>query len=172
MQSLLFLKTFNFLCKKFLIGHLSLFLVSLQFGNKNIMIDKYFIWMWNNHFVYNLLHLLYLYPRRMWNNHFVYSLLHLLYLYPRNEVWGYIGVTRLVGRSSGPYIFLVRSITWRLMVRIQYNFIQLSSTLIGSAVHKDHKSIFTNYRLIALCYSSIASFCPDHNLKTNGWNSL
>jgi hypothetical protein len=68
-------------------------------------------------------------------------------------------VGRSVGRSVGPTvrcIFLVRSITWRLMVGIQFNFIQWSSTLRGSSVHKNHNSIFIYYRVIALCYFSLS----------------
>jgi hypothetical protein len=83
---------------------------------------------------------------------------------PKRSLGGYIGVTRwLVGRSVGRSvgqavrcIFLVWSITWRLMVEIQYNFIQWSRALIGSAVHKNHNSILTNYRIIALCYFSLS----------------
>jgi hypothetical protein len=74
--------------------------------------------------------------------------------------WGYmiIRVTRWsVGRSAGPAvrcIFRVRSITWRIMVRIKYNYIQWSSTLRGRAVHKNHNSVLTYYRAIVLCYFS------------------
>jgi hypothetical protein len=42
------------------------------------------------------------------------------------------------------------------MVGIQLNFIQWSSTLTESAVHKYNNSILTNYRVIALCYLSVS----------------
>jgi hypothetical protein len=74
---------------------------------------------------------------------------------------GYIGVTQWsVSQSVSPAvccIFLVRSITWRLMVRIQYNFIQWSSTLRGSEVHKNNNTILTNYRVIPLWYFSLSA---------------
>jgi hypothetical protein len=57
----------------------------------------------------------------------------ILIIPPKTNFIGHIGVTRWsVGRSVGPVvrcIFLVRSITWRLMVGNQYNFKQWSRTL-------------------------------------------
>jgi hypothetical protein len=96
----------------------------------------------------------------------------IIFIPRKRSLGGIIGVTRWsvgwsVGRSSGPLHFLVRSITWRLMVGIQYNFIQWSSTLRGSAVHINHNPILTHYRVTAL----VTFPCPEHNLKTTGWNS-
>jgi hypothetical protein len=74
------------------------------------------------------------------------------------------------------YFFIasfVRSITWRLMVGIQYHFIQWSSTLRESAVHTNHNSILTNYRLIALCYFSLSGALLDNyrlEFKTTSYN--
>jgi hypothetical protein len=39
------------------------------------------------------------------------------------------------------FLFLVRRITWKILVKIQYNFIKCSSTLKGSTVHKNHNFI-------------------------------
>jgi hypothetical protein len=75
-------------------------------------------------------------------------------LYPRNEVWGY-STHLVVARSSGLLHFLVRNITWRLMVGIQYNFIQWSST---------------SWLITEL--SPFVTFpCLEYNLKTTVWNS-
>jgi hypothetical protein len=74
----------------------------------------------------------------------------------------------VVGWSRGPCIFLVRSITWRLMDGIQYNFRQWSSTLRGSAVHKT----ITPSWLITELLPFVTFSCPEHNLKTTGWNSI
>jgi hypothetical protein len=49
-------------------------------------------------------------------------------------------------------IFLVWSITWKPLVEFQFNLKQWSSTLSESAVHKNHSSILTNYKVIALHY--------------------
>jgi hypothetical protein len=62
-------------------------------------------------------------------------------------------------------LFLVQSMTWKILVGIQNNFIQWSSTIGGSAVHKNHNSILTNYRVIALCYFSIAFFVRSINWR-------
>jgi hypothetical protein len=52
------------------------------------------------------------------------------------------------------------------------SFYYLSNTIRRSAVHKNHNSILSNYRVIALCYFSVAFFCPDHNLKTNNYFAI
>jgi hypothetical protein len=65
-------------------------------------------------------------------------------------------ITELFPFVIFPLLIFVRSITARLMVGIQYNLIQWSSPLRGSAVHKNHYSILTNYRVIALCYFSLS----------------
>jgi hypothetical protein len=97
----------------------------------------------------------------------VYSTLKLRFIIPQIEVCGgYIGVTWWsvswsVGLSVGPAvrcIFFVRSITWKLLVVIQNNFIQWSNTIRGSAVYNNNNSILSNYRVIALCYFSITFF--------------
>jgi hypothetical protein len=55
----------------------------------------------------------------------------------------------------------------------QENFTNLTLTIRGSAVHKNHNYVQSNYRVIALCYFSIVFFsCPEHNLKTTSWNSI
>jgi hypothetical protein len=59
------------------------------------------------------------------------------------------------------------------MVGIQYNFIQWSSTLRGSAVHNNHNSIFTNYRVISPCYFSLSgAYLENYRLvfKTTSYN--
>jgi hypothetical protein len=58
-------------------------------------------------------------------------------------------------------LFLVQSITLKLLVGIQYNFIHLSSTLRGSAVHKNHNSIWQITGLLP--FDTFP--CPEHNLK-------
>jgi hypothetical protein len=65
-------------------------------------------------------------------------------------------------------LFLVWSITCKVLVWIQNNFIQWSSTIRGSSVHKNHNSIQINYRVISL----LLFYCPEHNLKTTSWKSI
>jgi hypothetical protein len=89
---------------------------------------------------------------------FSWFVVKLLYYYtPEKKLGGgFIWVAQWSVCPAIRCIVFVQSITWRLMVGIQYNFIQWSSTLGGSAVHKNHNSILTNYRVIALCYFSLS----------------
>jgi hypothetical protein len=65
-------------------------------------------------------------------------------------------ITELLPFVTFLLLFFVRSITWKLLVGIQNNFIQWSSTIRGSSVHKNRNSILTNYTPSWL----LQSYCP------------
>jgi hypothetical protein len=80
-------------------------------------------------------------------------------------------LTELSPFVTFPLLSFFRTITGRLMVGIQYNFMQWSSTLRGIAVYKNHNSILTPW-LITELLPFVTFPCPEHNLKTAGWNSI